>query len=279
VSEDPRRFIFVHIPKTAGSTLRAILRRQYRPDEIFQIGDYDVPGSLDRFLSLDESLRDRVRVIQGHIPFGMHEAIPHEWRYVSLVRHPVARIVSHYRYVLRTPTLRQHDEVAGAAMTLKQYVTSAQSARFFNNGQVRYLGASNFRREGVASSAHLERALENASTHFSVLGPTEAFDEALILLKRQYGWTWPYYERRNVAPRKDAVQEFDAGDLDVILELNELDLRLYEHVRSAFAERLSQQDETFWSELSDFRHRQTEFEASLPSQGRIQTLWRKVFSR
>jgi hypothetical protein len=90
--------IFLHNLKAGGTTFREILIRQYGARAVYTVGGrHRTTGDLRRIRSLDV---DKVRVIQGHIPFGVHELLRRESTYVTLLRDPVERIVSLYRFIL-----------------------------------------------------------------------------------------------------------------------------------------------------------------------------------
>ena len=56
--------VFLHIPKTAGTTLRDIISRQYDKDAIFVIGE-DANGDIARFKTLSESKTSNIRVLSA----------------------------------------------------------------------------------------------------------------------------------------------------------------------------------------------------------------------
>jgi hypothetical protein len=50
-SHNSQPVIFLHIPKTAGTTLHDIIERQYAPDVIYTFGS-DAHDSVEKFLKL-----------------------------------------------------------------------------------------------------------------------------------------------------------------------------------------------------------------------------------
>src|ERR1700724_2464607 len=91
--------IFLHIPKTGGSTLYKILERHFSPAETVTL---DTPG-VARFKTLPAAKRGRYRLIQGHMHFGLHRFIPRASTYVTFLRQPVERVLSFYYYARSTP--------------------------------------------------------------------------------------------------------------------------------------------------------------------------------
>ena len=70
--------IFLHIGKTAGSTLRPVLKRQFPRSEAITIRARRRPReeTLTDFAQLPEADRMRPRLIMGHTVFGLHESVP-----------------------------------------------------------------------------------------------------------------------------------------------------------------------------------------------------------
>jgi hypothetical protein len=64
---DREALIFLHIPKTAGTTLNRIIEWQYSPLSIFTIDAHQIRATAERFKSLPERRRRRFRVVRGHL--------------------------------------------------------------------------------------------------------------------------------------------------------------------------------------------------------------------
>src|SRR5678815_616084 len=90
--------IFLHIPKTAGSTLDKIIDHQYKRTSIFTRAYI----SMDEFKILPEAHREKIRVLRGHMHFGVHEYLPQSSIYITILRNPIDRVISHYYMVLRS---------------------------------------------------------------------------------------------------------------------------------------------------------------------------------
>ena len=221
--------IFVHIPKAAGSTLHKVLKRKYRRRPIYDIATAEI----ETFRALPIQRRAEIGLIKGHMPFGIHEHIPNDSIYITMLRHPVERAISHYYYVLRRTTHNLHDRVKEARMGLQDYVTSGVTHEM-DNGQVRLLsGHDDDLPFGECTEVHLHRALHNLREHFSVVGLAERFDESIILMQHALRWsTAPYYVKRNARPGPSP--EIGSDVRRRIEEVNWLDMALYEYGRSLF---------------------------------------------
>src|SRR5438552_2491662 len=96
----PRWLIFLHIPRTAGTTFVRILERQYGAGAVLDLYDSTVG---DRVAALTSGDMEHLRVVAGHFSFGAHRHLPGSCRYVTFLRDPVERVVSHYYFVRRQP--------------------------------------------------------------------------------------------------------------------------------------------------------------------------------
>jgi len=65
----PLLLIFLHIPKTAGTTLHTIIERQFPPNAIFSIDWKHVATSVNELKNISPSKRQEILCLRGHMPF------------------------------------------------------------------------------------------------------------------------------------------------------------------------------------------------------------------
>ncbi len=232
--------IFLHVGKTAGTTIRQILRRQYPPRDTLVILNPPLRDAgrserltrertLDYFASLPEAERNRPSLIIGHIVFGLHRFISRPATYFTLLRDPVALTVSQYNFVRRTPNHPLHDDAR--TRSLEDYVKSGISLET-DNSQTRALSGDRTTPFGGCTERLLSEARSNAEASFAVVGLVERFDESLLLLKDAFGWRDPFYLRTNVSrARKDPLP---SGVRARIEEQNRFDMELYSWATARF---------------------------------------------
>ena len=98
--EIPFKF-FIHIPKTAGTTLRSIVDLQYGRENVLTY--YNQPNR-----SLLDNLEDMLKVnphyqaLIGHYAGGIHSLISRKFRYVTFIRDPKALSILIYNERLKT---------------------------------------------------------------------------------------------------------------------------------------------------------------------------------
>src|SRR5438045_9447770 len=97
----PRPLVFVHIPKAAGTTLQEIIVRYYKGGRGFRFtGETQ---QWEDFKNASKEQNGRYDVLQGHVHFGVHEYQPEPATYITMVRDPIDRVVSHYHFVKAPP--------------------------------------------------------------------------------------------------------------------------------------------------------------------------------
>jgi len=242
--------IFLHIPKTAGLTLLNIIQRQYDTSSIhFHVGD---PKYVHKFKEIPESQRSDIKVLPGHLPFGMHKYLPQPSVYVTLLRDPIERVISQY-YSVRSR--REHAMYSEAnRKSLKELLLSGLYQRL-DNFQTRMLaGIPGMQCEyGACTPEIFDTAKKNLSDSFSVVGLTERFDETLVLLKRVFGWKNLLYTKKNVTEKRPSKEDISNDTLQAILKYNELDIELYKYAEELFERAINQQGVSFERDLKNFR--------------------------
>lgn len=225
------RLVFVHIPKTAGTALMRVIEREYEGEPIFTFyGDTAARVELLRSMPLEQ--RRRLRVVAGHVGFGVGRLLPGRNGYAVLLRDPVDRIVSHYYYTRSQSRDPMHDRALDGVESLEDYVCSSAFAPLVNNGQTRLIGAASVAAGSPADTEALAAAKAVLDRSDVVVGLQERFDESLLLFIEAFGWGLPAYRRVNVTPQRPSVAELPPGTVEVIRERNRLDVALYEYARA-----------------------------------------------
>lgn len=234
-----KNLIFLHIPKAAGTTLHSILERRYPKSASYSMWE-DQERHLAELAQWPESRRNELRLLKGHFAYGVHQHLVGPSTYVTLLRDPVARVISHYYYVRCTPRHYLYEQMMRDNVTLAEYI-SMKITKEIDNDQVRLLsGVCHSLPYGSLGQEHLEAAKHNVERHFSVVGTSDRFDESLALMGIELGWNWtPYYLEQNVAKDKRKSAPVETAILDNIRHENQLDYELYLWVQARFDAALS----------------------------------------
>lgn len=247
--------VFIHTPKTGGSTLRRILRRQCQPRSSFVgLNHLDRPHEcLERLAAIAAAPPGRVQAAGGHVPFGVvAPRLPHA-TYLTLVRDPVERVLSAYHYGLhrRTPVRSLH-----------RYVTEGVTPA---NLQTRMLSGRPVSEEPTLDS--LEAAVANLRERFRVVGTTERFDELLTLIRLGLGWSNVLYTRARETGARPHRDDLDAAERELILSANHLDVELHSRAGAIMDEAIAGQGKRFEEELDDLRRANDRFRRRLSGDG------------
>ncbi len=246
--------IFLHIAKAGGTTFEAVLDNQYPPESIYALDNWDTVSSIQRLSATPRDNLRHVRLLRGHMPFGLHQYIPSPSRYITFLRDPVERMTSHFYFVLQTPLHYLHQTVMEQKMDLAAYVLSGISPEL-DNSQTKAI-SGNFTHFGCCTRDDLETAKANIRDWFEVTGITERYDESLLLMKRRLHWrNDPYYVSANITSSRPAVASLPESTIDSIRQVNQLDMELYEYALSLHKVALEAEGPQFAEELAQFQRR------------------------
>src|SRR5450759_4305747 len=94
---------FLHIPKTAGSTLNSYLYDLYNDFEICGL----FPG-WHELLSISADEISKKKLIKGHFGAYLHRHYALPLRYFTFVRDPIERALSHFGHVIKDKSHYHH---------------------------------------------------------------------------------------------------------------------------------------------------------------------------
>jgi hypothetical protein len=177
------------------------------------------------------------RALAGHLLPGVHEALSRRGRYLTLLRDPIDRMISHYFSAVR------NDAPQSGVHHLPMIDFLAQRTRWHNLCSRAF--ASRFGEPVVdVCEDTLERAKQTLMS-FEAVGITEQFDESLLLFAKRFGWRRPWYRRVNANPNPTADDELPAGLIERIASDNALDIELYRWARARFDAEIAGQGQAF----------------------------------
>ena len=213
--------IFIHLPKTAGTSLRRTIQKNYRSRELFFVYNRNPKfHPMDELWGFDPEDFEKYKIIMGHFPFSRKLFPFEDRRFITLVRDPVQRAVSYYRHVMG------RDEWRGREISLHEYMETSDDIQFQNH-QVRLL--SGMKRNPI-TDRHLEKAIENIEKYFLYAGTSERFTHAVDHLYTLLDWKKKKIFRENVSSEKLCLPPCSEDDLDRLKELNQYDIKLHEWV-------------------------------------------------
>jgi Galactose-3-O-sulfotransferase len=259
---EDRALIFVHPPKTAGSTLSRIMDWEYNPLEVCNIDGRFYYWSFQRISAWPKERLAKIRLFKGHMPFGLHEFVPRPATYITVLRDPIKRTLSeyYYRQHRRTHPIADRD---AKRLSLEEYVASVP----YNNPQTKAIAGvdhpcryhllsvvpSHHIYSGPCTAETLAVAKDNLYRHFSLIGLTERFEETLALAKLLFGWKISCYTSIQQGPGRPKKTEISARARGLIAEYNKFDMELYSFGVSLFERAIAERAEHVWRELEGIR--------------------------
>lgn len=243
--------IFLHIPKCGGSTLNRIISSQYDPSIIFSFEGSGIRKQIEEFKRLPIERREHIRVLRGHMGFGLHVYLPAPYTYITILRDPIDRIISLYYSMLEKQNIALYDERTSQPMGLEEFI-HRRINKLVDNGQTRLLSATDGIWEIECSTEMLEIAKKNLQEHFSVVGILEQFDQTIILMKKIFGWTTPFYIKQRVTQNRPKKEDIPRSIIRTIEQYNQFDIELYDYVKKIFEEQVIKQDDSFQREVKVF---------------------------
>ena len=246
LQHDDSPLVFVHIPKTGGLTLRAILGTFFAYNEICPIVDWD--EVLKRRLNLAY-----YHLFNGHFPYSIRDWLPEEPQYITMLREPVERVVSQYQHEKREQSAGMYALVNGQDMSLDEFLHHPTAIAGSQNWQTAYIASPpladlyadwcDFRDQLAVGdlpttprypSLGLAIASERLQD-FAFVGLTDRFTESVMLLYYKFGWfpvlDFPSY---NVKVGKRYRDELDPDTIDYIETLHADDMELYAQGQAIF---------------------------------------------
>ncbi|HZS18567.1 MAG TPA: sulfotransferase family 2 domain-containing protein [Candidatus Udaeobacter sp.] len=220
--------IFLHLPKTAGTTLNRLIEWEYPLFQMFSIDPVFFKWSWKHLQRLSEERLKRTRVFKGHMLFGLHELLPQPSTYITVLRDPVDRVISAFYFMRNYKLHPLYWKMSRGNWTLEDFVR--RSPR--ENIQCKVIAGAEY--EKPCTVEVCERAKENLLRHFSVVGLSERFEESLALMKLRFGWKLERYSSFNVTRSRPRKTDIPQSTLDLIAERNSLDLALYELAAKVF---------------------------------------------
>ncbi len=236
-------FAYIHIPKTGGTTLKSILKRQSGFKNILEVNPLMNPENMDflksekeesfqhfRYKTLTEEDHENISkfdnhegdsLIMGHFSYGIHNLLKNDCYYFTFLRNPVTLIVSLYNEMFRSP---DPFDVA----LVKSIGSLQEFSEKVRNLQTMILsGNPNWSDVKISKELILENVKSALTNEIRFTGIIEQYDLSLILLKEEFPIIESiWYKKLNKNPQKHRPI-IDKSIIASIEKNNQLDIKLY----------------------------------------------------
>ena len=230
---------FVHIRKTAGSTIDTILRQSFGVRHCRV--QHGKKRAANPVIIADELQRCRwvywgMECVSGHgiVPHSDLETLYPNIRYFTFLREPLARCASDYQFRLQR---------GGLTRSFDEWIET-DIAR---NNQTKKIG-------GADNAA---TAIEILNSRMGFVGLSERFNESIVIFKR---WLADprldiRYESKNVAKDSSIKKRLlnNPATRAKLITANEEDLKLYQYVHdTVFPKQIAEYGDSFQDDVREF---------------------------
>jgi len=252
--------LFTHIPRTAGSTLKFVLRSTLGHQRtLLDAHFYDLDG---------EDLHG-FALVEGHLDVAFFtEHFGPDWHAngMTMLRDPVARTISQARHIRARPGPFQEQLQA----RVREPASVFERVPRLANLQTKYLSGTprDAIEVGAAALAEAKVTLERLA-----FGVTEQFDTSTALLMERLGFGIPKFDVANVS-RGSSDDDLLSDEFRVVTRrYNDLDLQLYAHGCALLGSRVASYADALLAAAADekpldgilrFRRQRIEDEIQLP---------------
>ena len=219
----------LHIPKTAGTSLRVSLERALGSNLVFPNSAY-LRKNGGKYLGPDEikvalsGAPSGLRLIQGHFSLSQLREIASAANIVTVLREPVARAVS---------LLGHFKNIHGLSLTTDEILSaSGPLAKAATNHQTYLLSCLP---KGAPPDEQLDSAKRTLES-ISVIGLTERYEDTLKLCEQYFEVSIESRLHMNVGRKESAFMAPEI--LEQLKSWNDLDGQLYRHADAILTSRL-----------------------------------------
>jgi hypothetical protein len=236
MTDQPHRYFFVHMQKTAGIALRQRLINHFGERAVYPTRGVDGTDPVELVLSIDHLRKrlaargDQIRVITGHFPLCAVELLGDRFTTLTLLREPVERTLSYLRH-------HRENERADRHKSLEEiYDDPFRFHGFAHNHMTKMLSLTPAETtSGMLTRVEFDRGRlergKQALAGIDCVGLQERFDEFCDGLGARFGWDLGDPEIVNTSAPVEVPESFRAR----IAEDNALDIELYEFARQLLA--------------------------------------------
>jgi hypothetical protein len=221
--------LFMHIPKTAGTSIRNAILTNYRKSEVIFLYPQEPGFPVQSLSELPLEQRARSGLIVGHwVYYGAHESVPNECLYFTVVRDPISRVWSNYTHLMQS----QDSRVLGHATrgSLEEMFES-KFRTDLDNMMVRYFAGTPYIPVGSVNHDIYDMARRHLREAFPYVGQQQSVEKAYAWLKTKLDWNSSISVPAINVTEYDPAGQCSESDTKLIRHFNRWDCKLYEDVQ------------------------------------------------
>ncbi len=224
----------LHIPKTAGTTLREAFKSHLGQRALVWFPEN--PHLLEHNIpALAELLRanPQTKVVTGHFVYGVHRALENKtYKYVTVLRHPVDRILSHIVHDIKRNLPKNFEsENLLYIGKLLEHLKNPRVGYYYNNLHARYITGILPRDFGnIGLKNVVAEALDNIKKDFIFVGHQRQISDTYRELFSILGLPSDDLKSENIGLKLKSADVFPKQIYEELCDLNRIDLALIDHL-------------------------------------------------
>lgn len=209
---------FYHVPKCAGTTFAVLISHLFKKTHrlrgpLFKNNDKGGPIAFDNYIK-DENLinTSQLQFLYGHLPFEIHNRLKDKYLFVTIIREPVQRCISHYAWAVSRNICSINDDIDDL---------------FENNKIPKNAIVNQFSGEGLSNSnsdKSVDLSLDNLCNKIDLLFDLDDIFKLLNLIISSYDLPNLFFQNQQVNYNKINISE---KIIAKIKKHNKRDISLY----------------------------------------------------